>query len=498
MAVSVISNLTSSKFYPANNHINMTVTSNNNGNCNFRYVCDIYINGVKITPPLKLFPDPTTGYGFFELSRVIQDYIDNSIPSTPYTSTFPSIGVTSPGPILTVYCKFGEEYDSSSECDGTVVQYLNQVTSNTCYVFNGAIDYEDYPTWNYTDYLVGTTYNPRTKFLTNSPREVELTYNDSFFLDFLSLQTINSSYSYRVTTYDALGGILGIFSLTCGSIAQSKRYRTAVGPYDINKAAGFPMIDSYVFKYDINLRYGSTIVSETFTFKVNEPKPFETRLAFFGLLGSIEHFTFYHRNKKSFDIDRKNYEKGLYSNTGGVWGYAVGARGTSTYKVSATEQHQVSTYCNQDISNWLYEMWLSPDVWTYKRPEMLNFRIFKDGNPAVDSLSDRMLFVMPDGHGLVAGNQIMCFPDRDNPLTLDYSNVFTITSVTGNIIDCGLTLGIYNLVTEACGWCYKVSNWNRLPISISDNNAEVKQKVSKPIEYSLKYQASYSKTTLRP
>lgn len=498
MPVNIVSNLTSGKFYPANNHINLTVTSANNGNCNFRYVCDIYINGTKITPPLKLFPDPTTGYGFFELSRVIQDYIDNSIPSTPYSTTFASLAVTNPGPILTVYCKLGEEYDSSSECDGTVVQYLNQSQSNTIYVFNGAIDYENYPTWNYTDYLVGTVSNTKTKFLTNSPREVELTYNDSFFLDFLSLATVNSNWYYRVTTYDELGGILSIFSQNCGSIAQSKRYRIAVGPYDINKVAGLPMIDSYVFKYDINLRYGSTIVSETFTFKVKEPNELSTRFAFFGLLGSIEHMTFYHRNKKSFDIERKNYEKGMMSNSGGAWGYSVGARGTSAYKISATEQHLVSTYCNQDYSNWLYEMWLSPDVWTYKRPEMISFRVYKDNNPAVDSITDKMLFYMEDGHGLVVGDQIMCFPDRDNPLSLDYSNLFTITSVTGNVIDCGLTLGVYNLVTETCGWCYKFSNWNRLPIAISDNSVEVKQKTSKPVEYTLKYQAAYSKTTLRP
>ncbi len=498
MAVSIVSNLTSSKFYPANNHINMTVTSNNNGNCNFRYVCDIYINGVKITPPLKLFPDPSTGYGFFELSRVIQDYIDNAVPTGPYSVTFPSIPATSPGPILTVYCKFGEEYDTSTDCSGAVLQYLNQVTSNTFYVINAAIDYENYPSWNFNDYLVGTILNTKTKFLTNSPRTVELTWNDSYFLDFLSLQTINSNYTYRVTTYDGEGNILSIFSQTCGSISQSKRYRIAVGPYDINKVFGMPFIDSQVYKYDINLRYGSTQVSETFTFKVKEPNKFETRLAFFGLLGSVEHMTFYHRNKKSFDIERKNFNKAIMSNTGGVWGYSVGARGTSTYKISATEQHDVSTYVNEDYSQWLYEMWLSPDVWTYKRPEMLEFRVFKDGNPNVQLNTDKMLFYMEDGHGLVAGDQIMCFPDRDQPLALDYSNTFTILSVTGNVIDCGLTLGVYNLVTSTCGWCYKVYNWSRLPIVISDNKVEVKDKTGKRIEYSLKYDASYSKTTLRP
>jgi len=60
----------------------------------------------------------------------------------------------------------------------------------------------------------------------------------------------------------------------------------------------------------------------------------------------------------------------------------------------------------------------------------------------------------------------------------------------------GYQITIYNLGT-ACGWVQKDEAWKTLPITISDNNVEVKQKLTKPIEYSLSYAMAYSKNTLR-
>lgn len=507
MAVSIVSNFTSSKFYPVNNHITATVTSAENGNCNFRYICDIYVNGTKIFRD-KLFPDPTTGYGFFKIDRVLQDYIKDSLPSTPYTNYINSASsTTAPGAILSVYCKFGQEYDSSVDCDGEVTQYANQVTSNTFYAFNGAIDYETLPTWQYTQHLgvwASASYATR-KFLTNSPREVDVTYNDSYFLDIYATSnpTIYTSpgagnVAVSITYYDK-NNSYSTLTIPANSITGTpRRYRVACGPYDINKISATPLINTNISKYTVKLvwQVGSTTpfdLSETFTFWVKDPGKFQTRIGFVGRLGSIEHFTFYHRNKKSFDIDRKEYERNMFSNTSGVWGYAVGDRGTSTYKVSATEKHSVSSFCSREWSDFLYEMWMSPEVWTYKRPEMMEFTVYRENA----SPTSRMLFVLPEGHGLQVGDQFRCFPcNEDN--YVDYKSNFTVTGVNGRIVDCGIIYAVYNLTEFADGWIHKIEDWNRLPISISDPSIEVKQKISKPIEYTLNYKMAYSKSTLRP
>ena len=207
-------------------------------------------------------------------------------------------------------------------------------------------------------------------------------------------------------------------------------------------------------------------------------------------MGGIEHFTFYHRNKKTYDITKKNFTKTLQSNKSSNWTYAVGDRGDTTYKVSAKETHMVATFCSEQVSEWLYEMWLSPTVWTYKRPELMSFKMFREDT----SPTSRMLLWVKDTSTLSASDELLLFPDTSYT---DWDNKFTITSVVGHIVDVGATYNIYNATQTACGWLQKIESWETLPITIGDNSVEVKERKMKPIEYSLNYSMAYSKTTLR-
>jgi hypothetical protein len=484
MAITIIKNFTSNKFYPSSNPINCTVNSNNSGKCNFRYICDLYVNGIKLFSD-KLFPDPSTGYGFFQLGRVLQDYIETSVPKSNYSQIWNlAAEATAPTSNLQVYCRFGEEYDNSTDCDGTIVQYTNLQTSNTFYVFESAIDYEDWPTFDYTQYLFATASSTNKQFLTNTHNEIEVTYTDSYFLDFISLQAINASYSCVVKLYNSSNTLTSTKTYTRG-LTSTKRYRLAIGPFDINYYENDVVISPQVDYYTVQVNWAGTQISELFTFKVRKPNTFRSRIAFVGLKGGIEHFTFYHRNKKSYNIERKNFERLLQSNYSNEWTYQVGDRGTKTYGVVAKETHAVSTYCDKSTSQWLYEMWLSPEVWTYKEPQLFTFRAFKDG-----------LYVKywVDGeHGLKAGDIVYSFGSH-----VDYSDKFTVLSVNGNIVDFGLLYSVYGATMDGvCGFVHKRTTWSKLPIVISDNTVESKQRTSRPIEYSLNYAMAYSKNTLR-
>ena len=483
MAVTIISNLTSNKFYPSQNPINVTVSSNNSGKCNFRFICDVYINGTKVFTD-KLFPDPTTGYGFFQLSRIIQDYIKSSLPKSPYTSALNAVATTAvPTSAFSVQLKFGEEYDATVDCDGVINQYINLTTSNTAFVFEAAIDYEDFPTFNGNNYIMGTS-SATTEFLTNSQKEIEVTYNDSYFLDFIANRTITSTTGLKVVRY-FVDGTTSTTTYNAGSLGNIKRYRIACGPYDLNKIANTTLISPLVSRYTVELTFSSVTNSEVFTFIVKAPKPFRTRLAFVGLKGNIEHFTFYHRNREAYQIDRKVFQKTLQSNYSGQWKYEVGDRGATVYSVDAQQANNVATYCDKETSEWLYEMWLSPNVWTYIRPDLYSFRAIQDG-----------LYVKywVDGeHGLVAGDEVFSFSSNE-----DFVDKFTVVSVVGNIVDFGLLYSIYGATMEGtCGYIQKKQDWKVLPVVIADNTIEVKQRVGRPIEYGLVYVASYQKTTLR-
>ncbi len=484
MSISIISNFTQNKYYPSANPINCTINSNNSGKCNFRYICDIYINGVKVFSD-KLFPDPNTGYAFFQVSRVIQDYIETSLPKEPYIHLInPGNSTTAPSSVVTVYCRFGEEYDNSTNCDGQVSQYLNLATSNTFYVFESAIDYEYFPTFDYTDYLVGTS-SATTKFLTNSPRELDIRLNDSYYLDFITDKTITASFSLNVEAFSATGSVLN--KSWTRSLGTYRRVRLAVGPYDINLYDNDVTIGANVKYYLVKFKWNSTTVTETFRFNVKSPKTFDTRLSFIGLLGSPETYTFYHRNRKSFNIERKNYERTLQSNySGGQWKYQVGDRGTSTYAISANETHTVSSFVEVDVSEWLTEMWLSPEVWTYLRPQMLEFRPFKQGS--------YVYYQIYGEHDFVVGDEVFSFSSN-----LDYQDKFTINYVDGQTIGMNMLYSIYGATLEGtCGFVQKYDGWKKLPITISDNQIEVRQKLGRPIEYQLNYAMSYQKNTLRP
>jgi hypothetical protein len=457
MAITIIQNFTQNKFYPSSNPINCTVNSNNSGKCNFRYICDIYINGTKVVSD-KLFPDPTSGYGFFQISRIIQDYIKTEAPKTSYSEIWNlAANSASPTSNLEVYCRFGEEYDSTTTCDGDILQYPNLLNSNTFYVFETAIDYEDFPTFNHNNYLFATSSQTGKLFLTNLRDDIDVSYNDSYFLDFISLQTINASFSCVVKTYNSSNTLL-----------TTKTYTKSLVKY-----------------YTVQVNWSGTQISELITFNVKAPNAFRTRIGFVGLKGGLENFTFYHRDRKTFNIERKNYERNLQSNYSGQWKYQVGDRGTTTYAIDAKESHVVSSYCSKEVSKWLYELWLSPDVWTYQEPKLYNFRPFQDG-----------LYVKYwiDGeHGLAVGDNVLSFSDNE-----DYVDQFSVVSVNGNIVDFGLLYSVYGAtMLDTCGWTQKIDTWSKLPIVPTDNTIEEKQRLGRPIEYTINYQMAYSKTTLR-
>jgi len=488
MAVSFINQITTNKFLPVTNPVNITVNSNNNGKCNFRYVCDIYLDNVNVYR-FKLFPDPSTGYGFFQLSDVLQDYLTENLTTTS-TAGLSSATSNVNKSVAAIYCKFGEEYDSSLTCDGDINLYLNLLTSNTFYVFNGVLDYESWPSYTGTEYLFGSS---QTKFLTNIPRGVaEATFADNFYLEYLTLGATNNTMNMSVVITNKNGSTASTFFTPVGSFT-SKRVRVNCGPLAINSSLGGVFISQDTKYYDIKVMLGATQSTETFRINVTAPKTYRTRLGFVNLLGSIDYITFYHRNRETYELEKRSYKRFLTSNKGsGQWSYAVGDRQNTQYASKATSVHNVSTFVLEKTSLWLNELWLSNTVFVEDRPTMIPFRVYREDSTP----TSRMLFWLENDHGFKVGDNFFCYPDT-NPDFSDYNDKFTIQSVDGNIVDCGLTYNVYSLTEAACGWIVKDEAVRRIPIVVTDTTAELKQKTGRPIEYQLNYQNSVDKFTLR-
>lgn len=490
--ITIVKNLTLGKFYPSANGINTTISSNNSGRCNFRYIADLYINNIKVFSE-KLFPDPKTGWGFFQLNRVIEDYIKTYEVDPNSKSIDLGASLVAPSAALSVFVKFGEEYDLSLDCSGTVIQYTNLATSNIFYVYQSAFDYEDYPTYDDSKFIVEATgVTSSISFLTNVPsREADVTFNDPYYLDFISNDIVNGSWKVNLEL-TTINGVLSTY-IPVSFLSKVRRYRLSVGPYNINRIFEYPLINLGTISYKVWLTWNDIKKTEVFTFRVKSPGEFGTRFGFTGLLGAPESFTFYHRKRKSYNIERANTQRILGRNISGDWKYNVGDRTETTYKVLANEVLSVSTFCDKSNSEWLYEMWLSPNVWEYKKPELDSITIWTAPNPV---LSTPVLLLVNDVSKYSPGDFIMVIPEG----IVGYSSFigrYEILDIIGSGLDIGATWGSFSPPKNMCGFIYKDEEFQKLPITISDNTIEVKQRLGRPIEYGLNFRRAYQKTTLR-
>ena len=494
MAISFISQIPANKFLPSSNPINITVNSNNSGKCNFRYVCDIYVNSLMIFR-LKLFPEPNTGWAFFQLSDIIDDYLSEYLPAT-YTAAISvgtGLGAAPDCSVVSVFCRFGEEYDNSANCDGPIDLYANLATGNTFFSFYGSFDYADWNDYNSVDFpnwVTNHTSGATINFLTDRPRgSAECSYEDTYVLDWLcNVAPIAGSTQIKIRLDNG-----NIYSIASPTISNSvKRLRATVGPFNINRHFNTALINASVKYYDVWIETSGFQVTEKFRIKITKPKVFRSRFGFIGLKGSPEFITFFHRNREALNIDRKNYKRYLTSRKGNSWGYAVGDRQTQTWASTVKNLHTVSTFVSEDQSKWLNQLWISNNIWIETKPLSTGFRVFREDT----SPTSRMLIWLNDASKFKAGDSIFLISDN-KPEFSDYNGEFTIVSVNENIIDIGFTYNFYNLTDDACGWLVKNELGVRIPIVAEDGSVEIKQKGEGLIEYTFTYSDSVDKITLR-
>jgi hypothetical protein len=487
MAITITRQIAANTYVPSSNPINFTITSNNNGKCNFRYVCDVYIDNVKVFR-YKLFPDPNSGYGFIQAGNVINDYLSEFMPNEDELSIKVAYSTTQKSTVK-VYMKFGEEFDNSLNCDGDIILYPDLATSNTFYAFYAAIPYEEWPSFDVSQWTTSHVDNPSKdpiNWTTNRPlQSAKCDYADSYYLDYLVEEGIITD-THLMIELDS-GATYSIDPLPT---TDWRRNRVTCGPYNINKYYETPIINQSTKYYDVWVQYDQKELTKKFRITLQKPKTYKTRIGFIGLMGSPEYITFYNRNIKNYNFDRRSYKKYLTSRVGTNWTYAVGDRETTQYSNTTREVHDVSTFVTPNESKWLSELWMSNNVWVEERPRIIPFEIY------LQTSTGYMLMRMPEGHGVLPGDFLYLIPEN-LPTNVDYVGRFQVERVNGRVLDLGFEYSTYNLTTFLCGWAVVEEDVRRIPIVVSDEFIEEKEKTGGLISYSLRYETSVNKITLR-
>ena len=99
---------TPNSYAPAYNQMIFTLSSTNVAQSNFRYIADIYVNGSSDYTRLEVGKNPSNGYGTFDVSGIIQNFLTRDAEDN--TTTFKQCGNS----IASYIVQFGEQYGASS------------------------------------------------------------------------------------------------------------------------------------------------------------------------------------------------------------------------------------------------------------------------------------------------------------------------------------------------------------------------------------------------
>lgn len=306
-----------------------------------------------------------TGPGAY--SSYVQPIIGGTIGTGIYDT-----GVTSQN----IVCGTGSTFQLKFYSNGSpnvddytiVVDYaqLKNINGISSYAFNGTAQYEDIPTWNYSQYyLSGTT----SKFLTNQPSTVYTTLEDRGSIGCMRLfpYVWSDNYHLLINIENNTGNVSYDYILsfnvpltTNGIINEIPAY-----PWNLNNLGFGEIITENTIRYSFFIYKEQAIgpeftpVSEKKIFVIDDCSKYEkVRFMFLNTLGQFDYFNATLVSRENINISRTGYQKVLPYN------YAVGDRGRTNLNIEAQQSYTVvSNWISEETCNWLMELFTSIEVY---------------------------------------------------------------------------------------------------------------------------------------
>lgn len=315
-------------------------------------------------PSLLNSAGTNTGYAYFDVHRIIEDYCLHELDVTKY-------GFYYNKGLVSYQVKVAEYYS------GAVQGSYTTLTSTGSQAFGASLDSFKFADYSMSNYLI--TSAPTTEsYLTNAPASQNIYSNQFAFLTaIISGSGIAKAKKAKIKTYNSAGTLIQTVDVTNNysnvtTYKQGKCIRFSCGTATLNSIPGGdittgaqPIITASVASYTVQFYDGSDIVSQLMTYNiVDNCSRFDNyRFHWLNELGGWDSYNFSLLSKNNLKISRDSFNRSLGTPTATTMAYAINDRGKINNYVQATESITVNSDWLSDAEYiWLRELVLSPNV----------------------------------------------------------------------------------------------------------------------------------------
>jgi hypothetical protein len=323
------------EYAPAYNDTNFVITESSGGiytKDNFKFIAEVKQSTTSLAKLKAPIYYGSTNKGVFNIGRILENYVSYDWNFNDSAAS----GCTNS--IMDYKVEFGYEYSASAT--GSVTEYTN-LTSATGSVWNAALNPIDL-----VNYAGQYTMDGDGLFLTPiRSKTIHRTQKDWLYA------IRNTATTALVTYSDASTQTINLPSTKVVRIPSGSQLT----------------IPSGATYYDIQLKLGATVLSETYRVNlIDECSKYDTTdLFFLNSLGGFDSFRFNRVRRDNYDIQRKQFKSNPYT-LGATYGYTTSSFKQKTYDTNMT--HKVKMFSNwitEAESEWLLDLFTSPVVYAY-------------------------------------------------------------------------------------------------------------------------------------
>lgn len=314
-----------------------------------KYICDIVDNDTSTNLVRIKQPANNDGYGVFEISDILHDYIEWDEPweITSITPTSTNAKVFS--------IQFGEEYGTSTS--SSVDVYPNQI-NQTLTTYPAVTDPIDGFNWDSGSYY--------STFLSNSPQTLYARPSDYGTLSKMNITDALVS-SVLITVYNSSNQVITSKSFTNTTSTGTQSFRQLInipaGPANFQNDATLSILSGTDWAYytiTTSPNRGNKIV-----YRLDDCiEENGTRFAFINRLGVWDYYTAELTKTENESYAQDTYEEPYVNFSTSNGSILPNRRGTTVYnkKITSTLGAQTN-WLTTDEANWLSELFQSPNVY---------------------------------------------------------------------------------------------------------------------------------------